>query len=401
MFSFKRLLKPRRGGFLPGLLALILPLVSGAVLADWELNMPRGVTERSAEVYELHMLVFWICVIIGVIVFGAMIWSIFFHRKSRGAKAAKFHHNTLIEVIWTTIPFLILIGMAIPAARTLIEIENYAGSDISIKVTGYQWKWRYDYLFDNPQCNFGFFSTMSAESNRARQLGAEIPLESVDHYLRDVDHPLVVPVNTKVHLLLTAADVIHSWWVPMLGGKRDAIPGFVNDWWFKAEEIGVYRGQCAELCGRGHAYMPIVVRVVSQEDYDAWLEERMGSVEDQVAANAAAIKKDWSKEELLAEGEKVYGKFCAACHGAQGEGIPAMGAPALAGSPIATGAIDGHVDTVLHGVPGTTMVAWGPTLSDLQIAAVITYERNAFGNTTGDVIQPADIAAAKASGANE
>lgn len=395
MFSHKTPLK----GCLNAMLALVLPLVSGVALADWELNMPRGVTERSAEVYDLHMTVLWICVIIGVIVFGAMIWSIIFHRKSRGAQAAKFHHNTVIEILWTAIPFVILVVMVIPAVSTLIEMEDYSGSDISIKVTGYQWKWHYDYLFDDPQRNFGFFSTLSDESNRARQLGAEIPLESVDHYLRDVDHPLVVPVNTKIHLLLTSGDVIHSWWVPMLGGKRDAVPGFINDWWFEAEVPGIYRGQCAELCGRGHGYMPIAVHVLSQEDYKAWLEERMENVEDEVAASAAAIKKNWNKEELMAEGEKVYGTFCAACHGPQGEGIPAMGAPALAGSPIATGSIDTHVDTVLHGVPGTVMAPWGPTLSDLQIAAVITYERNAFGNETGDVIQPAEIAAAR-TGAN-
>lgn len=374
-----------------GLTGLLLTLVSGVALADWELNMPRGVTDISHEVYRLHMGVFWVCVIIGIIVFGAMIWSIIHHRKSKGVTPGKFHHNTVVEVIWTAIPFVILVGMAVPAARTLIEMEDMRASDLSIKVTGYQWKWRYDYLDQN----FGFFSTLSRASNVARQVDSGIDPATVENYLLDVDHPLVVPVGKKVHLLLTAADVIHSWWVPALGGKRDAVPGFVNEWWFEANEPGVYRGQCAELCGRDHGFMPIVVHVLSEEDYQAWLVEQTGGAEQAQAQAVAAVEKTWTLDELTAKGGEVYGTYCVACHGANGEGMPALNAPALDGSPVATGDLAEHINVVLHGRPGTTMAAFGTQLSDLDVAAVITFERNAWGNKTGDVVQPATIKAAR------
>lgn len=378
-----------------GLTAVLLSLASGAALADWELNMPRGVTEISNQVYELHMLIFWICVAIGVVVFGGMIWSIIHHRKAKGVQPAKFHHNTLVEIIWTIVPFVILIVMAVPAARVLIEMEDYSESDLTVKITGYQWKWRYDYLFEDSSRNFGFFSSLDPASNAARQLDSGVDPATIDNYLLDVDNPLVVPVGKKVHLLLTSADVIHAWWVPALGGKKDAVPGFINDWWFKAEEEGVYRGQCAELCGRDHGFMPVVVKVVSQAEYDAWVEERTGGARQAEAAATAAADKTWTREELMARGEEVYNSMCVACHGANGEGNPALNAPAIAGGQISTGDLAAHINIVLNGKPGTAMAPFGPQLPDADLAAVITYERNAFGNNTGDVVQPADIKAAR------
>ncbi|MDQ2070172.1 cytochrome c oxidase subunit II [Natronospira bacteriovora] len=258
-----------RHTFLLGMLLLAFP---GSALAFREgINLPRGVTTMSDEIYNLHMLIFWICVVIAVLVFGAMIISIFLHRKSRGVEPAKWHHNTAVEVVWTVIPFMILIGMAIPSARALIDLEDYRDYDMSIQVTGYQWFWHYEYRGENVD----FYSRLDRDSNRARQLRAhrDIDPRDVDNYLLEVDNRVVVPINQKVLLLLTANDVIHAWWVPELGGKKDAIPGFVNELWFEITEPGVYRGQCAELCGRDHGFMPIVVEAVEQEEYEAWLEE--------------------------------------------------------------------------------------------------------------------------------
>jgi cytochrome c oxidase subunit II len=255
-----------------GAVFLALMALPGTAFAFREgINLPRGVTTLSGDIYDLHMLIFWICVVIGVIVFGAMIVSIVLHRKSRGVEPAKWHHNTTIEVVWTVIPFLILIGMAIPSARTLISLEDYRDYDMSIQVTGYQWMWHYDYRGEDVE----FYSRLDERSNAARQLRAHRQLDprEVDNYLLEVDNRVVVPVNTKVLLLLTANDVIHAWWVPELGGKKDAIPGFVNEMWFEATETGVYRGECAELCGRAPGVMPIVVEVVEREEYEAWLEE--------------------------------------------------------------------------------------------------------------------------------
>lgn len=250
--------------------AVLTGLLAAPAQAAWELNMPVGVTEISRDVYNLHMLIFWICVLIGVGVFGAMIYSIYAHRKSRGAKAAQFHESTTVEIVWTILPFLILIGMAIPAAGTLLKMENSRNSDLTVKITGYQWLWQYEY----PDQGISFFSRLDELSNQARQLNSGIDPNSVEHYLRNVDNPLVVPVGKKVRLLLTSQDVIHAWWVPELGGKKDAIPGYINEMWFRADKTGVYRGQCAELCGRGHGFMPIVVRVVSQDEFDAWVKRQ-------------------------------------------------------------------------------------------------------------------------------
>ena len=245
---------------------------TGAALAAWELNMPVGVTELSRDIHGLHMLILWVCVIIAVAVFGVMIYSIVKFRHSTGAVPAKFDHSTRAEIIWTTIPIVILVAMAIPAAETLIRIEDTRNSELSIKVTGYQWKWQYEYLDQKVD----FFSTLARDSDAARQLDSGIDPESVEHYLLDVDKPLVVPVDTKVRILLTSADVIHAWWVPAFGMKKDAIPGFVNELWFKADQTGTYRGQCAELCGRDHGFMPVVVEVKTKEEYAAWLQAQQG-----------------------------------------------------------------------------------------------------------------------------
>jgi len=261
-------------------LAALLP--AGAALAAWDLNMPVGVTELSRDIHSLHMLVLWVCVIIAVVVFAVMIYSIVKFRHSQGAVAAQFDHSTKAEVIWTIIPVAILVGMSIPAAETLIRIEDTRDSQITVKVTGYQWKWQYEYLNEK----VSFFSTLARDSDVARQLNSGIDPDSVPNYLLEVDHPLVVPVGAKVRVLLTSADVIHAWWVPQFGMKKDAIPGFVNEMWFRADEPGIYRGQCAELCGRDHGFMPVVVDVKPQAEYDAWLKEQQGGGEAAAAATA-------------------------------------------------------------------------------------------------------------------
>jgi cytochrome c oxidase subunit 2 len=359
---------------------------AGPAAADWALNMPKGVTPISRDVYDLHMLIFWICVAIGVVVFGVMFWSIIYHRKSRGAVAAQFHHSTKAEIIWTIIPALILIGMAIPATKTLIAMESTGESDLTIKVTGYQWKWHYDYVDEG----ISFFSTLAKSSNEARQLGSGIDPASVENYLLEVDNPIVVPVNKKIRFLTTANDVLHAWWVPALGWKRDAIPGFINESWAVIEEPGVYRGQCAELCGRDHAFMPIVLIAKEEGEYRQWVEE----MKQAQAGAAAEADKEWTREDLMAKGEQVYGSICAACHQADGKGIPGVFKP-IAGSPVATGPLADHINIVLNGKAGTAMAAFGGQLNDVELAAVITYQRNAFGNDTGDVVQPKDIQTAR------
>jgi cytochrome c oxidase subunit II len=376
--------------------------------ADWALNMPRGVTEISNEVYELHMLIFGVCVGIAVVVFGAMIWSIYHHRKSRGVEPAKFSHSTRVEIVWTVIPILILVAMAVPAAGTLVRMEDARNSDMTVKITGYQWMWQYEYLDEG----IGFFSRLAPESNQARQLRSGINVYDVSNYLLDVDNPLVVPVGAKVRLLLTSNDVIHSWWVPDFGGKKDAIPGFINEFWFQAEVPGTYRGQCAELCGRDHAFMPIVVEVLPVEEYASWLAANAPANEDRLAvASAAGLSRPAPAQasgderaadapageetdfaSSLALGRDLHGQFCAACHQADGRGLPAAGFPALAGTTVA---LDEHKKVTVHGRRGTAMAAFGPQLRDEQLAAIVTYQRNAWGNDTGDFVKPADIAAAR------
>ena len=241
--------------------------------ADWALNMRQGVTETSQSVYELHMIIFWVCCAIGVVVFGAMVYSIIYHRKSKGASAAQFHESTTMEILWTVVPIVILVSMAIPATRTLLAMEDTSNADMTIKVTGIQWKWKYDYV-DGDAAGVSFVSSLHPKHNEARLLGADVDLSQFgDNYLMEVDNPLVIPTGQKVRFLLTAADVIHAWWVPDLGWKKDAIPGFVNEAWTQVDEPGVYRGKCAELCGKDHGFMPIVVEAVAQDEYAAWVEK--------------------------------------------------------------------------------------------------------------------------------
>lgn len=471
-------------------------LVMSPAYADWTLNMNAGVTDLTGEVFGLHMLIFWICVVIGIGVFGVMLYSVIRHRKSRGFEASHFHESTVVEIAWTVVPFIILIAVAIPTAGTLLRVEDSSNPDMTIRVTGHQWLWEYDYV----DTDVHFYSRLDRASDKARQKNSGIEPASVDHYLRNVDNPMVVPVDKKVRLLLTSGDVIHAWWVPDLGGKKDAIPGYINDMWFKANEPGTYRGQCAELCGRGHAFMPIVVKVLPQDEYDQWVTKQGGNTDadsalatgqpstDEANAQAqtasdssptagndtegrtqdseqvdtdeakdsmvgvgkkntdkesASKKKEnnaeqaspdrgspkvnkaaeqaeeedgraseksgdgqssdnssdsanaddsakMSKDELMSQGKTVYGNICVACHQPDGSGMEAAGFPSLKGSPIVTGDVSVHIDQILNGKG--VMPPYKSSLDDTQIAAVVTYERNAFGNDTGDVVQPAQVA---------
>ena len=369
--------------FLGAIISLLL-LIMQPAWAEYGLNLPEGVTPLSRNIYDLHMTIFYICCVIAALVFGIMFWSIFHHRKSRGVQAARFHHNTTVEIIWTAIPMLILVLMAIPATKSLIMIESTGDSDLTIKVTGYQWRWHYEYIDEE----FGFFSSLAPESNEARQLKSGIDPNEIENYLLEVDNPVVVPVGQKIRFLTTAADVIHSWWVPALGWKRDSIPGFINESWAIIEEEGTYRGQCSELCGRDHAFMPIVLKAVSEDEYYDWVGDMMVTAMDA----GAGADREWAMDELMERGEQVYSTFCVACHQVNGQGIPGAFKP-LVGSPVTTGPVDGHIDTVMNGVGGTAMAPFGMQLKDVDVAAVITYERNAWGNDSGDTVQPATIAA--------
>tara|TARA_R110002074_G_scaffold145034_1_gene293159 strand:- start:31539 stop:32681 length:1143 start_codon:yes stop_codon:yes gene_type:complete len=366
----------------------LLTFMSSVAHAEYGLNMPVGVTETSRQIYDLHMLILWVCVAIGVVVFGAMIWSMIFHRKSQGAVAAQFHESMTAELVWTVVPFIILIVMAIPATKVLIDMHDASEADMSIKITGYQWKWRYEYIGEDVD----FFSSLDAASNAARQVGSDIDPSTVDNYLLNVDHPLVIPVNTKVRFLLTASDVIHAWWVPDFGWKKDAIPGFINEAWVKVDEPGVYRGQCAELCGRDHGFMPIVVEVKSEADYAVWLAAQKGEEVIAAVANELAISEAVTTDDLMKKGEAVYQSNCVACHQAKGEGIAGV-FPAITGGVISTGPIEQHIDRVINGKAGTAMAAFKDQLTDIELAAVITYQRNALGNKVGDSVQPSAIAA--------
>ena len=364
---------------------LALLLWSTVASADWTLNLRKGVTPVSHEIFDLHMLILYIVTVIGVVVFGIMAWSIFHHRKSRGAVAANFHHSTVAEIVWTIIPILILIIIAVPATKTLVYMEQTEDAEITLKVTGYQWKWKYDYIEDD----LSFFSSLGKASNEARVKNSGIDPATVENYLLEVDKPIVLPVDTKIRILTTANDVIHAWWVPDLGWKRDAIPGYINDNWTYIEEIGTYRGQCAELCGKDHGFMPVVLKAVSKEDYRAWIAETK-----QAQIDALSDDSDKTIDELMAKGEEIYNGSCAACHMANGAGIPGA-FPALDGSAIATGPVAGHIDIVLNGKPGSAMQAFAEQLTPVELAAVITYERNAWGNAAGDMVQPSDIKAAQ------
>ena len=372
--------------------------------------MQEPASKMAEAQRDLNIFMMWIIVVIGAVVFGAMFYAILRHRKSVGHQAAQFHENTLVEILWTAVPMIIIIGMALPATGVILDYKDTSEPDITIKATGYQWKWSYDYLNEG----VSFYSQMSTppEAIGARFYRGEAEeVARGENYLLEVDNEMVVPVGKKVRLLLTAADVIHAWWVPQLGVKQDAIPGVVRDAWFKAERPGVFRGQCAELCGKNHAFMPIVVRAVSEGEYAEWLAERGGAAEEGAAGPvyageivvAAAVSgggeaeeiaaEDWTMEVAMERGEAAYATHCMACHQANGEGLlPAF--PALKGGPITTGEVEGHLDIVLNGKAGTAMAAFN-YLSDADIAAILTYERNAWGNDKGDLVAPDDVKAAR------
>ena len=364
--------------------AFSLFLMSGTALADYMnvLNLTEGVTPTSKMVYGLHMLILYIVTAIGVVVFGVMCWSIYYHRKSKGHVAEQFHHSTAAEIAWTAIPILILVLMAIPATKALVFMEQTGDAEMTLKVTGLQWKWKYDYLDEG----ISFVSTLSQDSNEARQLGSGIDPSTVENYLMDVDNYVVLPTKTKIRILTTAADVIHGWWVPALGWKRDAIPGYINDNWTYIEEPGIYRGNCAELCGRDHAFMPIVINAVPKADYAVWVEEQKATQ----LALAEGANKEWTKDELLAKGAEVYTTNCVSCHMAEGQGVEGL-FPSLDGSAIVNGPTSDMIMLILNGK--NMMPAWKDLLNDTDIGAVMTYARNSWGNTVKDTVQPVDVKA--------
>lgn len=371
---------------------------SAAAHAAYDVDILPPGSPIAQQIYDLHWAIMWVCVVIFVIVFGAMFYSIFKHRKSVGAKAAHFHENTTVEVIWTVIPFVILIGMAYPATRTVLEMKDTANPDLTIKVTAYQWAWEYDYLQDGVKFN-SLLATPRAQIEEWERKGeAKNP-----DYLLEVDNPMVVPAGKKVRLLITSNDVIHGWYVPQLGINQYGIPGFVKDTWFKADKPGTYRGQCSQICGKEHGYMPIVVVAKAPEEYAAWVKEQKAKAPQAAPAQVAAAapsaatpaedpNKKWTPDELKALGEKVYAANCVACHQATGKGMPPA-FPALDGSKVVNGAKAGQIALVLHGKQGTAMASFA-RLSDSELAAVITYTRTAWGNKAGEVT-PAEIKAAR------
>lgn len=379
------------------IVGMVLPVVLMAQPQDsdwrqpWGLNLPQGVTSLSREVYDLHMLVFWIVCVIGIVVFAGIGYSVWKFRKSRGAVAATWHHSTAVEIVWTVVPFLILLVIAVPATRTMIAIEDTSEYDMTIKVTGYQWLWQYEYLDEG----VSFYSRLHPDSDRARQRNADIRPQDVENYLLDVDNPLVLPTNTRVRFLLTANDVIHSWWVPELGWKQDAIPGFINEAWAMIDEPGIYRGQCAELCGRDHGFMPIVVVAKEQSDYLAWLDEQARPTNGVAIANGEQPAADVVEPvlaagdpELMELGASVYGAECASCHMPEGQGMGIF--PALAGNARLVDDPDWLADVLLNGVAGTAMAAFSGRLNDNEIAGVMNYIRSNWGND-GEPVDPVSI----------
>jgi cytochrome c oxidase subunit 2 len=367
---------------------MLTALITAPVFAEtkdqieqYQLNMTKGVTDISAGVYDMHMLMFTICVVIGAGVFIAMFISMYFHRKSRGAKPANFHENVKVEIAWTVIPFIILIAMAIPAMNLLIDMEDASEPDVSILVTGSQWKWHYKYMDSEVE----FFSKLATQAD---QISGKIP--KGENYLLEVDRPLVIPTGQKVRFLITSDDVIHSWWVPDFGFKQDANPGFINDAWTNVNEPGVYRGQCAELCGKDHGFMPIVVVAKDPADYDKWISEQVAIQQQAKAEEQRLLSMNMTMDEAMDLGEKVYNANCAACHMPNGEGLPGV-FPALKGSQIAVADQPKHIYIMLNGVTGSAMQSYAKQLTMSEIAAVVTYERNAWGNNTGDLVQAKDI----------
>ena len=364
-------------GLLSPVIALAMAGNVSAESATRQLNMPQGVTEVSQAAYDIHMIMMWICTVIGIAVFGFMFYVMYAHRKSRGAVAANFHENHVVELIWTIVPALILIVMAIPATSALLKVYDTENADIDIKVTGYQWKWQYEYIGEGVKY-------MSELRTSQDEIYGRAP--KGEHYLREVTEPLVIPVGKKVRFLITGNDVIHSWWVPDFGVKRDAVPGLFTAAWAKTDKPGVYVGECTELCGLGHAFMPVVVEVKEEAEYNAWLAGK----KEEAAVYASTIGKEWTFDELMVRGEEVYSRSCAACHQADGNGIAGV-FPALKDSPIALGSKEGHIGVLIDGVAGTSMQSFADQLSEVDIAAVVHYERNAWGNDVGDVTQPIDV----------
>lgn len=365
---------------------MLAAIVSSAQAEESAFNMTKGVTDISGKVYDLHMLIFYICCAIALVVFGAMFYSMFRHRKSKGAVAANFHESTKVEVVWTVIPIIILVLMAIPATKTLVAMEDTSQSDLTVRITGSQWKWHYSYFNEGVEY-FSLLATSQKAIDGVEEKGA--------HYLLEVDEPLVLPINRKIRFLLTSDDVIHSWWVPDFAVKKDTIPGFINEAWTRIDKPGVYRGQCAELCGRAHGFMPIVVHAMEEDKYDQWLLAKKDEIAKAEQEAAASLTATLSKQELMTLGEKTYLDRCAVCHQATGAGIPGA-FPAITGSQVATGDVSVHIDTVVNGRPGTAMQAFSNQLSDKEIAAVVTYQRNGLGNSVGDLVQASDVNAFKA-----
>ncbi len=376
---------------------------SKSVWADYDVNILPPVTPISHQIYGLHMYILYVCAAIFIIVFAMMFYSIFKFRKSTGAKPdVNFHESTLIEIIWTIIPFIILIAMAIPATKTVLDMKDTSNPDITIKVTAYQWGWRYDYSADD----FGFYSNLSTPWSQIGQPGVPATEAKGKDYLLEVDNAMVVPVNKRVRLLVTSNDVIHGWYMPQLGVNQYGIPGFIKDTWFKAEKVGVYKGQCSQICGKLHGYMPITVEVKSEEDYVIWVKSGQAkwgkaaaltaSVDNSVSRSDTQAEdpaKKFTMAEAKAHGEKVYATNCVACHQLTGKGQPPV-FPALSGSKVVQGPIDQQIGVILNGRPGTAMQSFA-RLSDTDLAAVITYTKNSWDNNTGKVVQPSDVKGAR------
>ncbi len=362
-------------------LALVCLLLFPYFVEAGQLNMTEGVTGISHDIYHLHMTIFYICCIIGFGVFGAMIYSMFRHRKSNGHQAANFHESAKVELAWTIIPFLILVAMAVPATGTLIRMDDTKDAALTVKITASQWKWHYDYF----NKGVGFYSILKTSQ---KQIDNQQPKDA--NYLLEVDKPLVLPIHRKIRFLITSEDVIHSWFVPAFAIQKDANPGFINEAWTRIDKAGVYRGQCAQLCGKGHGFMPIVVKAVTGKDFDKWLKNQQQAKLLAAQSAQASLSKTLSKEELMKKGQSVYLAHCAVCHQPNGMGLQGV-FPALKGSKTATGPVHDHIHTVKFGRPGTAMQAFGKQLTDEEIAAAITYERNSWGNNMGDAVQAADV----------
>jgi len=362
--------------------AAVKDLPGGPAVNQIDLHVP--VTKIGEQQVWLHNFMLIVCVVIFVAVFGVMFYSILKHRKSVGHKSANFHESVAVEIAWTVVPLLIVIAMGAMATRTVVAMKDTSNADLTIKATGFQWKWGYDYLKGEGE-GIGFVSTLDVAHREMSNSGKPPP---IDNYLLKVDNPLVVPVNQKIRIVTTANDVIHAWMVPSLGVKQDAIPGFVRDTWFRAERTGDFYGQCAELCGKEHAYMPIHVKVVSQPDYALWVEGKR----KEMAAAADDPAKVWTLDDLVARGEKVYNANCAACHRADGKGAGPI--KALDGSAIVTGDPSAQIAILLNGAANGAMPAW-KQLSDTELAAVVTYTKNAWSNKTGKLVQPAELVAAR------